>query len=1049
MKLKFIILLSIFSFSFFRGQTYEKDWGRLNKEMDNGNPVQVTDMENFVVRYQGKLSEYPDNTTQLYSSIALSYFNHSDFKKAEENYHKAYHYAQTATDTLLKPVVEYYLAVFHHNRHNLMEAEKWYVLCLPGMAVVYGQSSREYTEIFFNYTALLINLEKYQQAQPYVDALLYYYKTLDGVNNFKYINLLNYRAIIYQNLGDYPKAIDILTSLVEEKVLFNLGDTSNHVIMQSNLGDVYRESGKFDIAIMHLKKAKQQFFNYKIKDRGTLASIENNLGLCYKAINSTGESEECYNSALVIYKEIGEVNTEEYCTTLSNKADLYRELGRLGEASDILLTALHMRKEKYGTQTENYANALSNLANVYFDAGYFKEALEKNLEAHDIYKEVIGEWHQGYANSLNSLSLCYLQFKDYKKAEECKTKALQIIEKTVGKDHYRYASYLISTCGLYRKTGQLQKAEINLKEALGLVAKNFGKKHELYARSQLAMAELYSITSRFEEAAPLYFECLDYYSHQLNSFFDAMSEDNQMSYFAFIEPVFQSYNLYLLNYRIAQPTRDLSELIKRSLSNQLLLKSLLTSKSAKVSREVFNSGDKELIEIYKSWLLVKNELINNFKSAQPAIDNNDLFKKASDLETVLKTRLKGFGKSSEVNFESLKNALLDKEAAIEIFRVNELINDSLNTIKYAALIIKKSSVVPELVIFKDGALMEESNLKYYASSIDNLKPDTLSYGVFFSALNKNLKGINKLYISPEGVYQKVNLMGLYNPLSKKYVVDEFEIFQTANLASLANKASENKRLNKDAVLFGYPDYEYDFKKHRDSKNKQAAQSVAKRFGLTNLAPLPGTKTEVEEINKELKAANWNPTVYMNELASEENLRKINSPKVLHIATHGFYLKDIETDDKSFLGFETSAFKRNPLLRSGIILAGAGPSTADSTNTSSENDGIVTAYEASLLNLNNTDLVVLSACQTGLGDEMGSQGVAGLQRSLTIAGAKNIIMSLWPVDDEATKTLMTEFYKNYASDQNAEIAFKQAQQVVKRKFEHPYYWAAFVLLKTFN
>ncbi len=225
--------------------------------------------------------------------------------------------------------------------------------------------------------------------------------------------------------------------------------------------------------------------------------------------------------------------------------------------------------------------------------------------------------------------------------------------------------------------------------------------------------------------------------------------------------------------------------------------------------------------------------------------------------------------------------------------------------------------------------------------------------------------------------------------------------------------------------------------------------VAQRFGLTNLAKLPGTKTEVEEISKSLNAHNWKTLSYTDEYASEENLRKVNSPKVLHIATHGFYLKSVESDDKLFLGFENSAINDNSLLRSGIILAGAGPSTADSLNKDSENDGIVTAYEASLLNLSNTDLVVLSACQTGLGDEMGSEGVAGLQRSFTIAGAKNIIMSLWPVDDDATQQLMTEFYKNYATTQNAETAFKIAQLQVKKKYPKPYFWAAFVLLKTFN
>ncbi|MCE3228248.1 MAG: hypothetical protein K0S32_2799 [Bacteroidetes bacterium] len=1049
MKLKIIILFFvIISWGILNAQTYEKDWDVLWKKMEAGTQS-LKELEMFATKYKTQHSKYNDNSTQLYSSIASFNYEKNDFQKAEQNYLTSYSYAKSARDTSLKHIVEYYLAVFHHNQHNYLEAEKYYVLCMAGMAAVYGQSSREYTEIFFNYTILLVNLEKHTQAQPYVDALLYYYKTLDGEKNFRYITLLNYQAIIYQNLGEYKKAIDILSRVVEEKTLLTLGDTASYVITQSNLGDVYREMGNYELGIMNLKKAKQMFFMYKIKDRGTLASIENNLALCYKAIGNVKEAEDAYNNTIAIYKDIGEANTEGYCTALSNKADLYRELGRLGEASQLLLTALEIRKQRFGTQTENYANALSNLAIVYFDAGYYKEALEKNLEANAIYKVTTGEMHQGYANSLNNLSLCYIQFGEYKKAEECKTRALEIIEKTVGKNHYRYASYLISTCGLYRKTNQLQRAEVNLKEALNLVGKNFGKKHEMYARTEFSLAELYSLSGRYEDATPLYFDCLDYYLSQLNSFFDAMSEEDQISYYSFVDPVFESYNLFLIKYKLAQPGKDFSEHIKRSLRCQLVLKSLLTSKSAKVSREVFASGNADLIKLYSDWMNVKNLMINNFKSTEPAYENNDLVKKASDLEVVLKSKLKGFGKQPEVNFEALKSALGEKEATVEIFKTNEWLNDSVHKIKYGAFVIRKNSNQPELVIFENGNALDGASFENYSDKIDNQKHDTISYTAYFKNFEKSLKDINRVYVSADGIFQKVNLLGLYDPLSKKYVQENIEIFQTANIASIVNAKKENKSSTLSAVLFGYPDYDYDFKKKKALENKQVTAMVAKRFGLTNLSKLPGTKTEVEEINKELLGGKWSSTVYMNEFASEENLRKINSPKVLHIATHGFYLSDIETEDKSFLGFESSTIKSHSMLRSGVILAGAGPATSDSTNRNSENDGIVTAYEASLLNLSSTDLVVLSACQTGLGDEMGSQGVAGLQRSLTIAGAKNIIMSLWPVDDDATKTLMTEFYKNYASTQNVEASFKLAQAQVKKTYNHPFYWAAFVLLKTFN
>lgn len=1040
-KLKIIILLLSLAFSSVKAQSYEQEWEVISKKIEAGDYSRLAD---FAQKFQTQLSKHPDNSAQLFSAIAVNDYNQGHLKRAEDHYLSAYDYAKNASDTSLKHIVEYYLASFYHEQNNLPEAEKYYVACMSGMASVYGQSSREYTQIFFNYTILLVSLERYTQAKPYVEALLYYYKTLDGEKSRNYLNLLNYQAIIFQNLAEYEKAIEILSKLNSEQAVLANGDTISQVVIESNLGDVYRETGNYELAIFHLKKAKQNYFRYKLRDRGVLASAENNLALCYKAIGEIKEAEESYNRCLAIYKDIGEGGSEAYCSTLSNKADLYRELGRLGEASELLLTALEIRKQRYGNNTENYANALSNLANVYFDAGYYKEALEKNLEANSIYRNVVAANHQGYGNSFNNLSLCYYQLKEFEKSRECKERALQIIEKGVGKNHYRYSSYLISSCGIYRKLKDYAKLEAALKEALILTEKNFGKKHDLYARAQLGLAELYTLQGKFEQASLFYFESLDYYSLQLNSYFDAMSEENQISYFNFIEPVFESYNLFLLNYKLAKPEANLKAHIQRSFRYQLLLKSLLTSRSARMTKEILGGDDKGLKALYSDWLTVKNELINNYKSTQPAFENNELVKKASDLETALKMKLKGFGDKQEITFENISEALSDNEAAVEIFRVNEWLNDSTGRIMYGAYVCRKNSKEPQLVIFQNGNALENSVFNFYSESVDNQTKDLQSYAAFFSPLEKALSGASKIYISAEGVFHKVNLAGLFTP-RQNYIADESEIIMLSNLSSIIRKESrQNADLN--AALYGYPDYEYNFKTMKTSGGITNA-TIAKRFGLTDLAKLPGTKTEVMEIGKSLREAGWKAIIATDEHASEASLRKLNSPKVLHIATHGFYLKDIETDDKTFLGFESNSIKNNSMLRSGIILAGAGPATSDSTYSDSFNDGILTAYEASMLNLVNTDLVVLSACQTGLGDEMGSQGIAGLQRSFAIAGTKNIIMSLWPVDDEATKILMINFYKSYASTKNIEHAFSEARNEVKKQFSHPYFWAAFILLKT--
>lgn len=1048
MKLNLIIFFQLLFFNFLVAQTYEKDWVVIIKKIDESKPVSIKELENFEIKYKKQFDNYPNNSVNFYGLLANEYFKENNILKANEYYVLSFEYSKKGADTSLIYISELNLAEFYYSQNYFVQAEKFYNACLFGLSQIYGANSKDYTQYFSNYTSLLIDLGKYEQAQPNIDGLLYYYKTLDGENNLKYVRLLNQKAIILQNLGKYDDAIVIFKGIVDEKRALKLGDTAGYVLSIQNLGDVYREYGKFDLAIYNLNQAKQFNQTYKLKDRETIATIDNNLGLCYKSYGDNKNAEICYNNSISIYKSLNLTDTEPFCSVLSNKADLLRGLQRFGEASELLLTSLDIRKTRFGIQSENYANATANLALVYFDAGYYNEAKEKFLEAYDTYKKTVGEKHQGYANILNCLSVCYLNSKDYKTAESYKLQALQIIENAVGKNHYRYAAYLISTCQLYIKTNNLIRAETNLKEALYLIERNFSKKHELYINSQFLLAGLYSIQQKFEEATPYYFESLDYYTNLLNDYFDAMSEENQMQYLSIVTPVFESYNIFLINFKLNFPSKNFSEYTTRALRFQIQLKSLLANKSSQILKEVSASNDSDLKKIYSDWLLVKNELINNYKSTnQAAFDNNELYKKATELEVKLKSKLKTFVKPPPITFEIIKQNLANNEAILEIFKTSEIISDSTFQIKYGVLVITKNNTQPELIIFKNGHDLEKVHFETYFKNIDEQKIDTNSYNNFFKPFEKSLTDVSKIYVSADGIFHKLNFLSLYNAKTKKYLVDDFEIYPTSNISTIISKQIATKKKNNTASLFGYPDYDYDLKNSKTSSIN--IQQVASRYGLTNLSKLPGTKVEVEEINNLLKNKNYNVSLFIEQFASEANLRKIKSPTILHIATHGYFLKDIENNDKLLLGFESSNLKDFSLLRSGIILAGVGPATNDSLNVDSENDGILTAAEACLLNLSGTELVILSACQTGLGDEMGAEGVAGLQRSFAIAGAKNIIMSLWPVDDYATQLLMTEFYKNYAATNNIQTSFKLAQLGVKLKYPHPYFWSAFVLLKTFN
>ena len=203
----------------------------------------------------------------------------------------------------------------------------------------------------------------------------------------------------------------------------------------------------------------------------------------------------------------------------------------------------------------------------------------------------------------------------------------------------------------------------------------------------------------------------------------------------------------------------------------------------------------------------------------------------------------------------------------------------------------------------------------------------------------------------------------------------------------------------------------------------------------------------------LKQQGFQVSTFVGDDCLEEAVKAVKSPRILHIATHGYFAADVKPDltraNETFLGMQRRMVAENPLLRSGLFFAGA-ERTLNGQRKPGEvaENGILTAYEALNLDLTNTELVVLSACETGLGQIQNGEGVYGLQRAFRMAGARSVLMSLWKVDDQATQILMENFYKNWLVEGlTKHQALKKAQQTVRNTpgKEAPSFWAAFVLI----
>jgi CHAT domain-containing protein len=198
-----------------------------------------------------------------------------------------------------------------------------------------------------------------------------------------------------------------------------------------------------------------------------------------------------------------------------------------------------------------------------------------------------------------------------------------------------------------------------------------------------------------------------------------------------------------------------------------------------------------------------------------------------------------------------------------------------------------------------------------------------------------------------------------------------------------------------------------------------------------------------------RAGNWKTQLLIGAEATEINLKRMSSPRLLHIATHGFFMEDVENkaDDLGMrtLGMDRKRVAENPLLRSGLLLAGCNRTLALESERTGIDNGILTAYEAGLLDLRNTELVVLSACQSGMGEVRNGEGVHGLRKAITDAGAEYLLMSLWKVDDAVTAEYMQTFYTLYTQGNSVRESYNLTRDAIRLKHPEPYYWGAFVLV----
>ena len=378
-----------------------------------------------------------------------------------------------------------------------------------------------------------------------------------------------------------------------------------------------------------------------------------------------------------------------------------------------------------------------------------------------------------------------------------------------------------------------------------------------------------------------------------------------------------------------------------------------------------------------------------------------------------------------------ENEVLVDIAKVPVLNFTDLSKEEYN---YYALIVEKNKPIKQLFIGSSESL----NLAYsiYESYIQgrskNIELNSKSYNIMFSLIDSSIDINKEIILFPEGIYNFINPLTFYNNTKNKYLIDYRKLSNINNLNDLSLRKISSSDI-KSITLFYNPLF------NDNSPNKTVDFSTKNRtIRGGQITPLPGTKIEGDLIQKICEKKEIKVDAYTGVEANEENFKSAKLGNIVHFATHGYYFN--EHDHQSFFSIDTSKYI-NPYLLSGLLLSRS-ENTLKKDYKYLEN-GWLTGLEIQALDFSNVSLIILSACETMIGKEINGRGVFGLSHSIKKAGGKNIISSLWKVDDNATKDLMTSFYENLTNSSDVRKLLTSVILNLRKTYPHPYYWGPFI------
>lgn len=917
---------------------------------------------------------------------------------------------------------------------------------------------RNLASIKSNNGVMYYSIGEFQKANKKFDEALIICEEIEEISSTEKAIVKKQASRNLKELGELERAKKLIIESIEifkSNRKFNQGDYADALRL---LGDIYKAEGKINKAITALLESAE-IFKQTFGENLFYAYCLQSIGNCYFLVEDYNNAELYYINSIKIQEELNSESSD-YALSLASLADIYIVKKQYVLAENLLFQAdVILRNGK--TNIPKKIVVLNKLGYLYLETKMFDDAesiLKLNIELNE---NVYGKNHINTKTNKSNLALVYFENK---KIENAKKIYLELLNDKLQSNSDFDLSLINNLALLYTELKHFSKSEDLYKKALKSIEVSDNKyRTSIYIIILENLTHLYYKFGKHKLMPNLIVNQIKLKEKQMIEFFQFFTESDLVNYIITDLKTNNFSSSFLQNYTNQYPSLNIA-----IYENQLLLKNLSIRNQQRIKTTIEKNGDAAVKQKYQQFIDNKRYItkIEELPLSERPATYDQLKTETESLEKEL-TRLSATfaeaKKSLAVSWKQIQEKLKPNEVVIDLVSFNYYNTKWTDSIMYGAFVIKKDSKFPKFInLFEEKQLsvLLNRNSKAHDSIqskiINKQYSDKEISDLFYKPLEAELKNGNTIYLAPSGLAHQINFKAL--PINDNQTFGEkYKLILLGATSSLIDykPIAFDTTNNFEIILYGGIDYN----KKEVEVNKETYPNVlndlATRSGITEFNYLPGTNEEVNKINKEAISYNLKTTIKTERAATEESVKQLSgkaNPFILHLATHGYFFENIKQELSDIDKNITERNKRSiysvsedPMMRSGLLLAGANNSWRKTNNETNIDDGILTAKEIANLDLSSCKLVVLSACETGLGQINGSEGVFGLQRAFKMAGVQNIIMSLWKVPDAQTAELFEIFYTECFNGKSITDAFQLAQSKMKVKYP-PYFWAGFVLLE---